>query len=119
MGLDGAEYPAIDQTVVTALADELGADRAQEICDVFVKDAEEKLGALQAALDGGDAKAAASAAHSLKSGSGFVGATGVFRLCAEIERTAIAGDLEFARTHLLDLQDRVALAEEELARRHG
>ena len=119
MAGDGADRPALDPSVVTALLDELGPERTREIWEVFVQDGREKLTALQAALADGDAQGAARAAHGLKSGSGFVGATAVFHLCAEIERTAAVGALDVARTHVEELRARLAQTEEELARRHG
>jgi len=105
--------------VLTALVEELGLERTQEICEVFVQDGHQKLAALQAALDAGDADVTARTAHGLKSGSGFVGATAVFNLCAEMERTAKTGDLDFARLHLPDLRAQLEQAEQELVRQHG
>ncbi len=119
MGGEGAEGPAVDRAIVAALLDELGAERTQEICGAFVQDGHAKLAALQAALDGDDAALVARAAHGLKSGSGFVGAKAVFQLCADMERTAGTGDLDFSRRHLDDLRDRLAQAEAELVPRHG
>lgn len=83
---------------------------------MFVRDGWERLDALQAALDRNDADAAARAAHGLKSGSGFVGATEILRLCAEIERTARASDLRFAHSCLPDLRTGLAYAAGELVR---
>ncbi len=105
--------------MVTALLEAFGPERARELCQVFVSDAREKLDALQAAVDGGDATAAARVAHGLKSGSGFVGATGLQALAQEVERAAGANELAFARAHMGDLRDRVASAATGLAQLAG
>jgi HPt (histidine-containing phosphotransfer) domain-containing protein len=124
VGLDGAECnsvddparPLVDQAVVKILLDELGVERAQEICGVFVRDGRERVRAMESALDRGDAVALAQAAHALKSGSGFVGATGIYARCAAIERTAGAGGLDEARRDTSQLRDGLERAAREFVR---
>jgi HPt (histidine-containing phosphotransfer) domain-containing protein len=91
---DGA---AVDEAVLRQLIDELGADAVVEISTVFAADAGRQSQAVLAALAAGDADTAARAGHRLKSASGFVGATTLSRLCAEIDDLARQHELEQAR----------------------
>ena len=75
----------VDGVVLAQLAVDLGSDHAAEICRLFLESATREVQTVGAALDAGDNAAAARSAHRLKSASGFVGATGLATLCAEVE----------------------------------
>ncbi len=87
----------VDGSVLTQLAVDLGADHAAEICRLFLESATREVQTVGTALDVGDTAGAARSAHRLKSASGFVGATGLATLCAEVE----AGAPTPALRHLL------------------
>ena len=78
----------VDGAVLTQLAVDLGPDQAAEICRLFLQSATREVQTVGAALDAGDTAGAARSAHRLKSASGFVGATGLATLCAEVEAGA-------------------------------
>ena len=87
----------VDGAVLTQLAVDLGAEHAAEICRLFLERASTEVQTVGAALDVGDTAGAARSAHRLKSASGFVGATVLATLCAEVE----AGAPTPALAHLL------------------
>ncbi len=67
------------------LVADLGAQHIEEVCRLFLESAAAGVDAVRQALDSEDATGAAEAAHRLKSASGFLGATGLARLCAAVE----------------------------------
>jgi HPt (histidine-containing phosphotransfer) domain-containing protein len=105
----------VDPTVLARLVDDLGEDHAREVCALFLTDAADIVGAVDAALGSGDAAAAARLAHRLKSASGFVGAEGCARLCAEIERLVRDDRLVDVRPRLELLADELGHVSAELA----
>lgn len=92
----------VDEAVLAQLVLDLGPGQAEEICRLFLENASREVHAVGRALDAGDSKAAARSAHRLKSASGFIGATGLATLCAEVEAgppaqgfgAILAGELE-------------------------
>ncbi|WP_420565909.1 ATP-binding protein [Thalassobaculum sp.] len=82
--------------LIDRLADQLGADFAEEMAQDFAGTAQDALAEVAAARAAGDAAAWADAAHKLKSGAGAVGLRAVWRLAEGIERDAEAGDTETA-----------------------
>jgi HPt (histidine-containing phosphotransfer) domain-containing protein len=58
--------------------------------DLFQENAQEKIAMIEAALEAGDRKAMHEAAHSLKSASGFIGASALAAACLRLE--AATGD---------------------------
>ena len=115
--LDG---PVVDEAVFAALVDDLGADHIGEVCRLFLDNAAVEVHTVRRAVDSGDVKGAAEAAHRLKSASGFLGAARLNTLCAEVEAGAAAGDVgealaaELRRTsdHLDLLVGRIAVPHE-------
>jgi HPt (histidine-containing phosphotransfer) domain-containing protein len=83
----------VDEAVLAQLVADLGAGHAVEVCRLFVENATNEVHAVGQALDAGDTDGAARSAHRLKSASGFVGATGLVALCAEVEAGAADSDV--------------------------
>ncbi len=63
-----------------------------EIIDIYLRDAEQHVRTLRASLDAKDAPALERAAHTLKGGSGNLGAMGLSKLCGELQGVARAAD---------------------------
>lgn len=79
--------------LIDRLADQLGADFAEEMAQDFAGTAESSLAEIAAARIAQDVSAWADAAHKLKSGAGAVGLREVWRLAEGIEQAAEAGDI--------------------------
>ena len=94
--------------MLAQLVENLGAGPTHEICRLFLENATRDVHAVGEALEAGDGERAARSAHRLKSASGFLGATGLVALCAEVEAGAasqsighrLAGELEQTATAL-------------------
>ena len=68
-------------------------DIVAELADMFLQDARSRLEAVEEALQKGDAPAVERVAHTLKGGSGSMGAKGMFGLCAQLEEVGASGEL--------------------------
>jgi HPt (histidine-containing phosphotransfer) domain-containing protein len=75
------------------LRDEDEPDIVAELAGMFLEDARSRLDAVEEALQKGDAPAVERAAHTLKGGSGSMGAKGMSGLCAQLEDVGASGDL--------------------------
>ena len=84
--------PAVDEAVFSELVADLGAEHIDGVCRVFLANAASGVAAVRQAVEAHDAKAAALAAHRLKSASGFIGATRLAALCAAVESGEAAGN---------------------------
>lgn len=73
-----------------------GQDPRARLITVYIQSSPSLMETLSTALTAGDAPAFAKAAHSLKSSSAGVGATGFGRICAEIEKLGRANALQEA-----------------------
>lgn len=98
---DAVESPlaVLDPGVIRELRSMAGADAdemLQELLQVYVEDAPERLAAIQAAVDRQDAKALQHAAHALRSVSVTIGAMQLGKLCETLEADAKEGDLHRA-----------------------
>jgi PAS domain S-box-containing protein len=99
----------VDLSVLEALRSEF--DRAgnealvQELVELFVAQAPERLSALQEAIARDDAGATKAAAHALKGGSASLGAVRMSALCAELEQLAAEANLESAAGPLEELEE--------------
>ena len=69
------------------------SDIVADLAGMFLKDARSRLEAVEEALQKGDAPAVERAAHTLKGGSGSIGARGMSGLCAQLEHVGASGDL--------------------------
>lgn len=74
-----------------------------ELIDLFVADAPERLSALAAAVEGGDANGVRSEAHALKGSCANLGAIQMAQACAEIEARARDNDIREAPRLLSEL----------------
>lgn len=82
-----------EPVLIDRLADQLGADFAEEMAADFAGAAEEALASIADARAAQDKVAWADAAHKLKSGAGAIGLREVWRLAEGIEQAAEAGDI--------------------------
>jgi HPt (histidine-containing phosphotransfer) domain-containing protein len=102
--LPGApEAAAVDRAAVERLAATMGGAFVAELIDTFAEDARELVAGLGRALAATDVDAFRRAAHSLKSTSETLGATGLAALARELETQARAGSLEGAGPRLEQL----------------
>lgn len=83
---------AIDKEMVDDLKSMLGEDFGMFL-DTFRTDLLARCDAIQAAVSAGDAYAVRQAAHSLKGSSSNLGAVGLSSACANLEETALKGEL--------------------------
>jgi HPt (histidine-containing phosphotransfer) domain-containing protein len=68
-------------------------DIVAELARMFLEDAYSRLDAVEEALQKGDAPAVERAAHTLKGGSGSMGARRMSGFCAQLEDVGPSGDL--------------------------
>jgi HPt (histidine-containing phosphotransfer) domain-containing protein len=102
----------IDQAVFERLAATMGGAFVVELIDTFREDAREQIATLRRALAATDLETFRRAAHSLKSTSESLGASGLADLARELESQARAGSLEGAGARV----ERLAGAYETAAR---
>ena len=87
---------SVDREVLARLRklrDEDEPDIVAELAGMFLEDARSRLDAVEEALQKGDAPAVERAAHTLKGGSGSMGAKGMSGLCAQLDDVGASGDL--------------------------
>ena len=87
-----------------------GENLLAEIIQIYLDDTPSRIEAMRAALVSGDAALLASAAHSLKSSSGNVGARRVYELCQRMETTARERAIDGAPQLFHDLEAAYSLA---------
>ena len=105
LGRAGAEEPAADMSAPAMpaldpeqMAELRSLDRSMapgllaELMEAFYRQAPERITALRAAVERGDAVTLNRLAHGLKGAGGTVGARGLAVLCAELERADCAAD---------------------------
>ena len=83
----------VDREVLARLRRLQGENEPDIVAGMFLEDAHSRLEAIEEALQKGDAPAVARAAHTLKGGSGSIGARGMFGLCTQLEDVGASGDL--------------------------
>jgi len=93
--LEAGDGP-FESAVYDALAEQLGADTADELVAAFEEAAGEALAAIAAARDAGDAAGMADAAHGLKSAAGSIGLRTAWRRARTVEDAAGAGHADAA-----------------------
>lgn len=94
-----AAEATLDFSVLATLRDlsEPGQpDPVVELIDLFMEDAPDRLQAMQTSLDRRDIEALKIAAHSLKGSAKNLGARPLGRICAELEKQAVAADWDNA-----------------------
>ena len=96
------EAPVLDQQVVLRL---LAGASGRELLQLYIEEGTELIEQIRQALAQGDAASVGDAAHSLKGGSGYAGATAVQGIAASLEQRGRAGELEAMGTLLAQLED--------------
>jgi signal transduction histidine kinase/CheY-like chemotaxis protein/HPt (histidine-containing phosphotransfer) domain-containing protein len=87
---DSSRMTALDAVVISDLLDTMGGEFG-DLVRIYLEDAPQRLGELEAAAKSGDAAAQVSPAHTLKSSSANIGAMGLSDLAKGIEHAARAG----------------------------
>ena len=75
--------PTLDAKILEGISTD--SSFLKEVCDGFLDDAPERIGAIQTALKQDDALALEQTAHALKSLSSCIGAVSLFQLCKSVE----------------------------------
>jgi HPt (histidine-containing phosphotransfer) domain-containing protein len=83
-----AELPVLDAKMLQSLRE---IDALAEVIDLYLENFPQMLQSVSAAVSSEDAVALRSAAHSMKSTSGTLGASGMFELCKQLEAMGRAG----------------------------
>ncbi|WP_017715148.1 response regulator [Kamptonema formosum] len=83
-----AELPVLDAKMLQSLRE---IDALAEVIDLYLENFPHLLQSINAAVSSEDAVALRSAAHSMKSTSGTLGASGMFELCKQLEAMGRAG----------------------------
>jgi CheY-like chemotaxis protein/HPt (histidine-containing phosphotransfer) domain-containing protein len=91
--LEPEDTPLLDDGVLENLLDLGGAEMLSELTGMFFDDSGSALAELREAVEQGDAPTVERVAHALKSGSGNMGAKGMARICAELEKAGASRDL--------------------------
>jgi PAS domain S-box-containing protein len=107
----GAAPPAaglssIDRAIFDRLVAAMGGGFVAELIDTFVQDGRELLATLQRTLDATDIDAFRRAAHSLKSNSDTLGATGLAALARELEAMARSRSLDGVAPRVAQIVER-------------
>jgi PAS domain S-box-containing protein len=83
-----ADRPVLDGKMLQSLRE---IDALAEVIDIYLENFPQLLQSISAAVSSADAVALRSAAHSMKSTSGTLGASGMFELCKQLEAMGRAG----------------------------
>ncbi len=83
-----ADRPVLDAKMLQSLRE---IDALAEVIDIYLENFPQLLQSISAAVSSADATALRAAAHSMKSTSGTVGASGMFELCKQLEAMGRAG----------------------------
>lgn len=83
-----ADRPVLDAKMLQSLRE---IDALAEVIDIYLENFPQLLQSINAAVSGADAVALRSAAHSMKSTSGTLGASAMFELCKQLEAMGRAG----------------------------
>jgi len=79
----------------------------ERVVRAFLEDAPVRLAELRRGVSSADAAAVSMAAHTLKGGCSYVGATRMWELCERLELTAERGDLSGAATQLAAIETEI------------
>ena len=97
---------SVDLSVLQEFKTLMGDDGDEiviEVIDLFLSDTPEKLVKMQQAIAHADSEELRKAAHSLKSSSAGVGATGLSALCQELETIGHSGKINNAQEKMLQV----------------
>lgn len=88
------------------LLDKLGGDKKsfQEMLSIFLEDSQRQINQLEKCIETRDAPAVRSQAHSFKGASGNIGAPGLHKIAARIEKAGKQGNLYMAGNEYTELE---------------
>jgi HPt (histidine-containing phosphotransfer) domain-containing protein len=92
---EGTGPPPIDRTVLEGIRMLEGPDRQgllEKVVSLFLSDSLKHMERIRASAEAGDPESLRRAAHTLKSSSANVGATGVSEICRKIEAETAEGN---------------------------
>jgi HPt (histidine-containing phosphotransfer) domain-containing protein len=107
----------VDRETLARLHGLQGEDEPNIVVDlagIFLKDARSRLVAVEEALQEGDASAVERAAHTLKGGSGSMGARRMSSLCTQLEHVSASGDLSLGSELLGRIREELGRVERAL-----
>ena len=105
----------LDHAVIANLRELGDANLLSELAGMFFQQAPERLGALEQAIEKGDAQAVQRIAHALNGSCGNLGASRMSRLCLELERAGGSNDLSAAAGLLESLKREFDLVRPEIS----
>lgn len=99
------DLPLVDHEQIERLSEWGGPNLQRKMIDLFLTHAKERLDQISTGISGGDAKAAETGAHTLKSSAGNVGARRVQQMAQDAEALAEDGKLGELKTMLPALEE--------------
>jgi CheY-like chemotaxis protein/HPt (histidine-containing phosphotransfer) domain-containing protein len=93
---EAEDTPLLDDGVLENLFDLGGTEMLSELSEMFFESVSSALTKLRKAVEEGDAPTVRRVAHTLKGGSGNMGAKDMSRICAGLEDAGASGDLSQA-----------------------
>ncbi len=109
----GSEQPALDREIVGELQALMGGDFGM-LVNTFLTDSEQRIAAIEAALQQQDPEALRRAAHSFKGSAANLGAAGLSELCRQLEEYGRDGRVDAAQPLLPALQQEYSRARAQL-----
>lgn len=97
------DIPHFDNVILETLRDVMGDD-FHHLIDTFIKDSDERIRHLHAAIAAGESDTIRRTAHSLKGSSSNIGAAQMAALCSIIETKALANELDVLPEQLAALE---------------
>lgn len=97
------DIPHFDNVILETLRDVMGDD-FHHLIDTFIKDSDERIRHLHAAIAAGESDTIRRTAHSLKGSSSNIGAAQMATLCSIIETKALANELDVLPEQLAALE---------------
>ncbi len=115
LDFENSQLPVFDKA---ALLDRVmyDEDLAQQLIDTFLDNAPKQIEALRDFLAAGDVKAAERQAHTLKGASANLGGEVLRALAFEMEKAAKAGNPEYVKAHLPELENQLALLKQAMTK---
>jgi hypothetical protein len=118
-GDDSADQAALDEAVISVLANDLSEELMPAVVATFVEETEQRLDAIERAVEAGDAQQAGGEAHALKGSAATFGARALRDSAFAVEQAGRAGDGDAIRAELDRLRSRSAAAIAALRERYG
>ena len=85
---------------------------------MFIEDVPLQLADLRRAVEAGDARSVEGIAHTLRGGTGYIGAERMKQICSQLEEACPSGDLVYARELLGSLEAEFQRVRSALEDRH-